>query len=40
MNIAVIFGSSSNEHEVSVVSTASIIKNLDKNKYNITTKYI
>ncbi len=40
MNIAVIFGSSSNEHEVSVVSTASIIKNLDKNKYNITPIYL
>lgn len=40
MNIAVIFGSSSNEHEVSVVSAASIIKNLDKAKYNITPIYM
>lgn len=40
MNIAVLFGSSSNEHEVSVVSAASIIKNLDKRKYNITPIYM
>jgi len=36
MNLGVIFGGSSNEHEVSVVSASSIIKNLDKKKYNIT----
>lgn len=40
MNIAVIFGSSSNEHEVSVVSASSVIKNLDKTKYNITPIYL
>lgn len=40
MNIAVIFGSSSNEHEVSVVSAASIIKNLDKEKYKIIPIYM
>lgn len=39
-NIGVLFGSSSNEHEVSVVSAASIIKNLNKNKYNITPIYM
>ena len=40
MNLAIIFGSSSNEHEISVVSATSIIKNLDKNKYNITPIYL
>ena len=40
MKLAVLFGSSSNEHEVSVVSAASIIKNLDKKKYDITPIYL
>lgn len=40
MKIAVLFGSSSNEHEVSVVSAASIIKNLNKEKYQITPIYM
>jgi len=40
LKIAVLFGSSSNEHEVSVVSASSIIKNLDKNKYDITPIYL
>ncbi|MDE5539931.1 MAG: D-alanine--D-alanine ligase, partial [Bacilli bacterium] len=40
MKIAVLFGSSSNEHEVSVVSAASIIKNLNKEKYEITPIYM
>lgn len=40
MKLAVIFGGSSNEHEVSVVSASSIIKNLDKNKYDITPIYM
>lgn len=35
-----IFGGSSNEHEVSVVSASSIIKNLDKEKYHITPIYL
>lgn len=38
--IAVIFGGSANEHEVSVVSAASVIKNLDKSKYEITPIYL
>lgn len=38
--IGVLFGSSSNEHEVSVVSAASIIKNLNKKKYTITPIYM
>ncbi len=40
MNIAVIFGGVSTEHDVSVVSGTSVIKNLDKEKYVITPIYI
>lgn len=40
MKIAVIFGGMSTEHDVSVVSGTSIIKNLDKEKYDITPIYI
>ena len=40
MKLAVLFGSSSNEHEVSVVSACSIIKNLNKEKYEITPIYL
>lgn len=40
MKIAVVFGGSSNEHEVSVVSAASIIKILNKEKYEITPIYL
>ena len=39
-NLGVIFGGKSTEHEVSVVSATSVIKNLDKSKYNITPIYI
>ncbi|MFH1890077.1 MAG: D-alanine--D-alanine ligase family protein [Candidatus Kuenenbacteria bacterium] len=35
INIAVIFGGRSGEHEVSLVSADAIIKNLDKSKYNV-----
>lgn len=35
LNICVIFGGVSSEHEVSLVSSATIIDSLDKNKYNI-----
>ncbi len=38
--IAVIFGSSSNEHDVSIVSASSIIKNLNHEKYTITPVYL
>ena len=34
-NIGVIFGGMSTEHDVSIVSGASVIKNLDKEKYKI-----
>lgn len=40
IKIGVIFGGKSTEHEVSVVSGSSIIKNLDKTKYEITPIYI
>ena len=35
LNVCVIFGGASSEHEVSLVSSATIIGSLDKNKYNI-----
>lgn len=39
-NIGVIFGGMSTEHRVSIVSGTSVIKNLDKEKYNIIPIYI
>jgi len=38
--LGIIFGGKSTEHEVSVVSATSVIKNLDKEKYNIIPIYI
>ncbi|MBQ9940871.1 MAG: D-alanine--D-alanine ligase [Clostridia bacterium] len=35
LNIGLIFGGESSEHEVSCASAASIIKNIDKEKYNV-----
>ena len=35
LNIAIIFGGRSGEHEVSLVSATSVIENLDRKKYNI-----
>ena len=40
MKLAVIFGGTSTEHDVSVVSGTSVIKNLNKEKYDITPIYI
>ncbi len=40
INLAVIFGGMSTEHEVSIVSGTSIIENLDKRRYNIYPIYI
>ncbi|MCR8745810.1 D-alanine--D-alanine ligase [Romboutsia lituseburensis] len=37
LNVALIFGGKSGEHEVSLSSTASIYKHIDKNKYNVFT---
>lgn len=39
-NLGVIFGGISTEHDVSIVSGTSVIKNLEKSKYNITPIYI
>jgi|LSQX01.2.fsa_nt_gb D-alanine-D-alanine ligase len=35
MNIAVVFGGKSSEHDVSLVSATSIIKNINKEKFNV-----
>ena len=40
MKLAVIFGGTSTEHDVSVVSGTSVLKNLDKEKYEILPLYI
>ena len=40
MNLAILFGSSSNEHDVSILSACSIIHYLDKEKYHITPIYL
>ncbi len=40
MKLAILFGSNSNEHEVSIVSASSIIEVLDKQKYDITPIYL
>jgi len=40
MKLTVIFGGRSTEHDVSVVSGTSVIKNLDKSKYEILPIYI
>ncbi len=36
LNVAVIFGGKSNEHDVSVVSATHVIKSIPKDKYNVT----
>lgn len=40
IKLGVIFGGISTEHDVSIVSGTSVIKNLNKDKYNITPIYI
>jgi D-alanine-D-alanine ligase len=40
INIALLFGGRSAEHEVSLISAGSIYKNLDKKKFEITSIYI
>ena len=37
LNVALIFGGKSGEHEVSLVSATSVYKNIDKDKYNVFT---
>ena len=36
-NVMIIFGGRSGEHEISLISAASILRSMDKNKYNIIT---
>ena len=40
LKVGVLFGGKSAEHEVSIVSASSIIKNLDSSKYEVTPIYI
>jgi len=40
INVALLFGGRSAEHEISLLSVASIYKNLDKKKFEITSIYI
>ena len=40
MKIGIIFGGNSNEHEVSIVSATSILKNVNKDKYDIYPIYL
>ena len=40
LKLAVIFGGMSTEHDVSIVSGSSVLKNLNKDKYDITPIYI
>lgn len=40
INLAVVFGGRSVEHEISIISSMQAIENLDKNKYNIIPVYI
>ena len=38
IKLGVIFGGTSTEHDVSIVSGTSILRNLDKNKYEVFNK--
>ena len=40
MKLGVIFGGMSTEHDISIVSGSSVLKNLNKEKYDITAIYI
>ena len=40
LNVAVVFGGKSTEHEVSVISALQAIENLDKEKYNVIPIYM
>lgn len=40
LNIAVVFGGKSTEHEVSVISALQAIENIDKDKYNVIAIYM
>ena len=40
LNVAVVFGGRSGEHEVSVMSARSVVENLDREKYNVIPLYV
>ncbi len=40
LQVAVVFGGRSGEHEVSVMSARAIVKNLDRDKYEVTPLYV
>ena len=40
INVAVMFGGKSVEHEISVISALQAVEYLDKNKYDVTPIYI
>ena len=40
LNVAVVFGGKSTEHEVSVISALQAIENIDKEKYNVLPIYM
>ena len=40
LNVAVIFGGKSTEHDISIISAHQTIENLDKEKYNVIPVYI
>ena len=40
LNVAVVFGGKSTEHEVSIISALQAIENLDKDKYNVLAIYM
>lgn len=40
LNVAVVFGGRSGEHEVSVMSARSVVENLDREKYNVFPLYV
>ncbi|OEK05639.1 D-alanine--D-alanine ligase A [Roseivirga misakiensis] len=40
LNLAVVYGGKSTEHEISILSTKSILKYLDQSRYNISLVYI
>ena len=40
LNVAVVFGGRSGEHEVSVMSARAVMENLDRDKYNVMPLYV
>ena len=40
LNVGIIYGGQSTEHDISILSSKYVIDNIDKNKYNVTEIYI